>query len=214
MRRWPVATAENPCSRRSAPHTTHIPTDRHIPAAFLAFSPGLPSPTHLTQSRSAPAARPPRSVSPHTPALPLPDAWQPSPTMAAAAAAPTGDDWKQKLALPPKDPRFKTEVRGGRGRGRWWGRRCIAGARAACRQSPPLEARSWGLTAALRRLLAAGCHRHQGQQLRGLLPDEVRAGSGHQGFFMPQGGGGRALASCKPSLFFPTPKTTSVAGSC
>ena len=117
MRRWPVATAENPCSRRSAPHTTHIPTDRHIPAAFLAFSPGLPSPTHLTQSRSAPAARPPRSVSPHTPALPLPDAWQPSPTMAAAAAAPTGDDWKQKLALPPKDPRFKTEVRGGGGKG-------------------------------------------------------------------------------------------------
>jgi hypothetical protein len=117
------------------------------------------------QSRSAPAARPPRSVSPHTPELPLSDAWQPSPTMAAAAAAPTGDDWKQKLALPPKDPRFKTEVRGARGGGRWWGRRCTAGARAACRQQAPLEARSWGLTAALRRLLAAGCHRHQGQQL-------------------------------------------------
>lgn len=37
--------------------------------------------------------------------------------MAAAATAPAaapagGDDWKAKLALPPKDPRFRTEVRG------------------------------------------------------------------------------------------------------
>ena len=40
---------------------------------------------------------------------------QPQRTMAAAAqAAPAGEDWKQQLRLPPKDPRYKTEVRGGR----------------------------------------------------------------------------------------------------
>ena len=39
---------------------------------------------------------------------------QPSQTtmaaVAAPAAAPAGEDWKAKLQLPPKDPRFKTEV--------------------------------------------------------------------------------------------------------
>lgn len=87
MRRWPslhIALCV-PC----LPPTTHTSTHRYTPARpwpayWLAF------PHRHCQSRSARAARPPRSVSPHTPELPIPDVWQPSPHYGSSGSRPYG----------------------------------------------------------------------------------------------------------------------------
>ena len=77
-------------------------------------------------------------------------------TVQAYQAAPASDDWRSKLKLPPKDNRFRTEVRAP-------GRPCHRSAeRSAARAAALARRRHVGrvLSCWARR---AGCHGHRGQ---------------------------------------------------